>query len=75
MRLTKKDVSVKVILYFTKGDITQMRKLEGPWDVQTKQFIPSTLPLPKLTRLVIQNLVPLDKPRKQTAKKRKTQQN
>lgn len=75
MRRIIKDVDAKVILYFTKRDIKQMRKLEGPWDVQTEQFIPSTLPLPKLTRLVIQNLVPLDKPRKQTAKKRKTQQN
>ena len=64
---------LQAVLGLSDGDVVKLRELESTWDAQNEEFIPSTQPLPKLLRSVIENLVRLDEPRKQTAKKRKPQ--
>jgi hypothetical protein len=67
------DTFVVAVLGLSNEDVMKLRDFESTWDARNEKFIPSTQPLTKLLRSVIEIMVPLDKPRKQTAKKRKPQ--
>jgi hypothetical protein len=64
---------LKAVLRLTETDETNIREWDGSWDARAEQFIPSVRPLRQIVRSMIEYMVELEKPQKQTAKKRKTQ--
>lgn len=68
------DSYLQAVLDLSDGVVVNLREFESTWDAENEEFIPCTQPLPKLLRSVIENVVRLDKPRKQTAKKPKPQE-
>jgi len=51
-----------VIFGLTEGDVNNIRESDGPWDAQTKEFVPSDRPLHQILRSMIEYFVGLEKP-------------
>jgi hypothetical protein len=52
-RKSLKDLRLQQKLHLTDEDISDMRFLAAIWSNETEEFIPSTLPLVELVRLMI----------------------